>query len=151
MPDPGHQQPSTAGFAEAQDRKRRLLGSDITFLWPAVVTFPPGTPTSPETHLPYDPTIVPSASAQASASVRCGAFFKAVNRGGAANADAQLPIGRTERTSIFLTVASADASRIHGASEFLFHGNRYQIYTVKNDEVVLGYRRTLVYGAAEGT
>lgn len=150
QPDPGNQAPSLAAFGEAQDRKRALTGSDVTFLWPPVVTFAPGTPTSPETGLPYDPTATPTASSQASASVRCGVFFKAVNRGGAANAEVASPMGLAERTRIFLTVAAADAGTITGASEFIVHDTRFKIDVAKHDEIVLGYRRVLVYGAAEG-
>lgn len=149
MPDRGHQVPSTAAFAEAQDRKRLLLGSDVTFLWPAVVTFPPGTPVDSEGN-PYDPTIVPCASTQASAVVRCGAFFKAVNRGGAANASTPTAGGFGDRTHVFLTVAQASAGIVEGASEFIFHKTRFQIDVSKEDEVVLGYQRVLVYGIAEG-
>lgn len=166
-PLPGHQQPSLAAFAEAQDRKRTLLGSDITFLWPKHVTFPPGTPTNPDSGQPFDPTIQGSASAQASATIRCSAFFKAINRGGASNAEIASPLGHDEKTRLFLVLASGDGLVVRGqasaaggsafagfgeeAVEFEFHSDRFKIYSVKDDEIVLGYRRTLVYGAAIGT
>jgi hypothetical protein len=149
MPDVGTELPSLSDFAEAQDRKRSLLGSDVTFLWPAVVTFAPGTPVDMEGN-PYDPIIQPTASSQASASVRVGAFFKAVNRGGAANAAVETAIGADDRTRIFLSVAAADGPTITGASQFIFHGTLFRIDAIKVDEIVLGYQRWLVYGAAEG-
>lgn len=165
-PSSGAEQPSLAGFAEAQDRKRLLLGSPVTFLWPAHVTFPPGTPLSPNTGQPFDPTASAIASSQASASATASVFFKAINRGGAANADVAAPIGRDERTRLFLNLASADGQVVKGlasawagrpfagsgsaASEFVFRGDRFEIYAIKSDEIVLGYRRTLVYGAEIG-
>lgn len=149
MPLVGNQAPSLAGFAEAQDRKRALLGSDVTFLWPAVVTFDPTVPLNMEGQ-PYDPVIQPTASSQASASARVGAFFKAVNRGGAANAAVESAIGGDERSRIFLALASADGIRMEGASQFIFHGTLFKIDVIKVDEIVLGYQRWLVYGAAEG-
>lgn len=166
LPDPGKEKPSLAGFAEAQDRKRVMLGSDVTFLWPAQVTFPPGTPVSPNTGRPFDPTVSAIASFQPSASAVASVFFKAINRGGAANADTSAPIGHDEKTRVFLNLASGDGLVIQGiasawggsafagygsaATEFVFHGDRFKVYAIKNDEIVLGYRRTLVYGAGIG-
>jgi hypothetical protein len=175
--DIGTQVPDLQGFASAQDEKRSLLGSPITFYWPAVVTYPPGVQVNPENGEAFDPVAASAASAtRASASAVCTAFFKAVNRGGAANAETAAPIGFVEKTRLFLNVASADGQVLYGlasantnpsgaviqglpsgqtlpggiASEFQFHGNRYQIYAIKDDTIVGGYRRTLVYGAAIG-
>lgn len=166
LPAPGNTQPSLAQFAEAQDRKRLMLGSPVTFLWDPHITFPPGTAVSPTTGQPFDPLASGVASSQASASATCSVFFKAINRGGAANAEVSSPIGHDERTRLFLNLASADGRVMEGlasswagsafagygsaATEFIFHGDRFKIYSVKHDEIVLGYRRTLVYGAAIG-
>lgn len=154
------QAPDLAGFAQAQDRKRAQLGSTITFLWPTVVTFAPGVPVSPTSGQPYDPTVHPASASQASASATCGVFFKAVNRGGASNSEVSTPIGHDEMTRVFLTLASADGQTVRGlgvnapssgeATEFIFHGNRFKVYSIKQDEIVAGYDRTLVYGAGIG-
>lgn len=160
MPQIGNTTPSLDAFAEAQDRKRRFIGSDIVFLWDPVVTFPAGTPLNPMSGQPYDPTVTGSAAAQPSATVRCSAFFKAINRGGASNSEIASPIGHDEKTRLFLNCASADGLIVKGeagpgagspATEFLFHGNRFKIYSIKDDEIVLGYLRTLVYGAGIGS
>lgn len=145
------QTPSLSGFAEAQDRKRLLMGSVITFLWDTVYTYDPSVPVSELTGAPYDPTASATASAQASASAQCGVFFKAINRGGAANANEAVAIGNEEITRVFLTVASADAPRLAGASQFIFHGDLFSIFATKLDEIVSGYVRYLVYGAFEGS
>jgi hypothetical protein len=142
-----------------------MLGSPITFLWPAHVTFPPGTPMDMDGN-PLDPSVHPASSVVPSASAVASVFFKALNRGGASNADTQVQVGRFEKTRLFLNLASADGALVRGevgtwdghpfaglgsaASEFEFHGDRYKIYSVKDDEIVLGYLRTLVYGAAIG-
>lgn len=154
------QTPDLDGFAAAQNRKRAVLGSTITFLWPAVVTFAPDTPLSPTTGEPYDPTVLPTASSQASASAIASVFFKAVNRGGASNSEISSPIGHDEMTRVFLTLASADGLTMRGegsgapssgtATEFIFHGDRFKVYSIKDDEVVAGYVRTLIYGAGIG-
>jgi hypothetical protein len=164
-PVPGNQRPSLSGYAEAQDRKRLLLGSPVTFLWPAHVTFPPSTPVNAD-GAPYDPTVLPASSSAASASAVASVFFKAINRGGAAGAEIASPIGHLEHTRLFLNLASGDGRVIQGlepvvggnafagfgeeAVEFEFHGDRYKIYAIKDDEIMRGYRRTLVYGAAIG-
>lgn len=166
LPDPGKSKPSLAGFAEAQDRKRLLLGSPVTFLWPAVVTFAPGTPMNAEGQ-PFDPTVQPASATQASASATASVFFKAINRGGASNADITTQIGHGEKSRVFVNLASADGLVVKGlasawagqpfagagsaAAEFEFHGDRFKIYSIKDDEILFGYRRTLVYGAAIGS
>lgn len=142
--------PDLTGFAEAQDRKRTLLGSPITFLWPTVVTFAPSVPLNPLNGQPFDATVLPTASSQASASATASVFFKAVNRGGAAGAEISAPIGHDDRTRVFLTLAQSAGALIDGATEFIFHGDRFKIYSVKDDEIVGSYVRVLVYGAAIG-
>lgn len=166
QPDPGTERPTLRAFAEAQDRKRLLLGSPVIFLWPKHVTFPPGTATDMNGN-PYDPTVQPASATQASASAIASVFFKAINRGGAEHAEVASEIGHVERTRLFVNLASADGLVVKGlasawagqpfagvgteASEFEFHGDRFKIYAIKDDEIVLGYRRTLVYGAAIGS
>ena len=166
FPAPGIEQPSLTPFAEAQDRKRTLLGSPVTFLWPAVVTFPPWASLSPETGKPFDPTVQPVSSAQASATLTASVFFKAINRGGAANSEISSQIGHDERSRLFVNLAYSDGAVVKGqaatlngsavagfgtqAAWFIFHNNLFKIYSIKDDEIVLGYRRTLVYGAGVG-
>lgn len=139
--------PSLNGFADAQDQKRGLLGSDVTFLQAAQVTFPPGTPINPDTSEPYDPTIEPAASAQASAVVRCGVYFRALVRGSGGEAAAGAA-GWEEVTRIFAIAPYAARPQIEGSVELIFHEDRFKIHTIKVDELVTGYRRMLVYAAA---
>jgi hypothetical protein len=147
MPVVGRSTPDLQGFAEAQDQKRERLGSDVTFLSKAQVTFPPGTPVNPDTGDPYDPTIEPVSSAQASAVVRCGVYFRALVRGAGGEATAGAA-GWEEATRIF-AIAPIDAKdEIADAIEMIFHNERFKIHTIKDDEVVGGYQRILIYGAA---
>ena len=153
IPDPvTRQTPDIAGFRDAMDRKRAQLGSEITFFWPPQNLFGEEIPLDPISGVPMDPMASAMSSTQASATVTAAAFFKAINRGGAANADVATPIGRDSLTRVFLNVASGDAVALNleTATEFEFHGNRFQIYVSKWDEVVQGYKRFLVYAAGEG-
>lgn len=138
--------PDRAGFADALARKRAQLGSDVIFLQPAIVTFAPGTPLD-EDGQPYDPVVQPTASGQASASVRCGVFFKAVNRGGAEHADVDTAIGLDDHTRIFAIAPIEASGQVLGAEALIFHGQRFKITAIKEDEIITNYRRLLVYGA----
>lgn len=150
--------PDLAGFATAMDLLRSQTGHVITFFWPVQYVFGAEIPLSPESGAPYDGTASAMASAQASAQVTAAAFFKAINRGGAANANIASPVGELEKTRLFLNIASADeyahdlSGRQFGsaASEFEFHGNRFSILSTKFDQVLGTYLRWLVYAAGEG-
>jgi hypothetical protein len=157
-PFPGTALPNLAGFREAQDRKRTLIGSVVTFFWEPVVVYGSEVPCSPESGAPLDPTASAMASTQASAQVTASVFFKAINRGGAAGSEVAEPIGRDQKSRIFMNVASGDAYELDlagamtgsAATELEFHGSRFQVYSMKWDEIVQGYRRFLVYAANEG-
>lgn len=157
-PDPTTTMPDLAGFATAMDLLRARTGHVITFFWPVRYVFGPEIPVSPESGLPYDGTASAMSSAQASAQVTAAAFFKAINRGGAANANIATPVGELEKTRLFLNIASGDeyifdlSGRRFGsaASEFEFHGNRFSILSTKFDQVLGTYLRWLVYAAGEG-
>jgi hypothetical protein len=167
-PDPGRQLPNLAGFGNALDRLRAQTGHAITFFWPQQVTFPMGVALAPETGRPYDPLAASAGTAtQASASATCAAFFKAINRGGASNADISSPIGHLDLTRCFLNLDATDGALVEGlasawagvpfggygsaATTFSFHGTLWKIYAIKDDEILGTYRRTLVYAAAEGS
>lgn len=139
--------PDLAGFAEAQDRKRELLGSDVTFLQEPQVTFPPGTAINPDTGDPYDPTIEPESTVQPSVVVRCAVYFRALVRGAGGEAAASAA-GWEERTRVFAIAPYAAKDQIDGSIEMIFHGDRFKIHTIKDDELVAGYQRILIYAAA---
>jgi hypothetical protein len=83
-------------------------------------------------------------------STRASVFFKAANRGGAEHSEVSSPIGMDVHTRIFATLAFSDLPRIVGAQKMIFHDDTFQIVSIKIDEVLAGYKRVLVYGAAEG-
>jgi len=140
--------PDLAGFADAQDAKREQLGSDVTFLQEAQVTFPPDTPINPDTSAPYDPTIDPDTSVQPSAVVRCSVYFRALVRGSGGEATAGAA-GWEETTRVFAIAPYSAKDQIDGSIEMIFHDEHFKIHTIKDDELVAGYRRVLVYGAAK--
>lgn len=151
-PDITKVKPDLQGFYAAMDLKRQSIGSMITFFWPEMYTWGDEIALDPITTQPLDPLASAMTSSQASASAMASVFFKAINRGGASNADAAEPIGRNEKTRVFLNLASGDAVTLGlaSATEFEFHGNRFQVYATKYDEVVYGYKRFLMYAAEEG-
>ena len=149
FPDPGTLSPDLDAFGEAQDRKRSFIGSDITFWWPINYNWDAALPKD-SNGMPLDPAASCISSAQASATFRGGVFFKAINRGGAVNSEISGPIGMVDRTPIFVNLNATDGAAVEGAVEFDFHGTRFKIDSIKWDEIVLGYRRRLIYGYSKG-
>lgn len=140
--------PDLAGFTEAQRRGRELFGEDVVFLEAAEVTFAPDVPLDPETGEPFDPTVRPSASAQASAVVNCNVAFKAINRAGIGGDVTGGALGEMERTHVMLIADIDDRATIEGAREFEVRGDRFLISSAKPDGIA-GVQRMLVYGRRE--
>lgn len=143
-------QPDLAGFREALDRKRLLLGEDITFHGARVFTWPASAAIDPQTSRPYDPVIEPLSSAAASAVVRCGVFFRAVNRAGIGGEQEVSAAGRFDKTHVMVIAPSGAASAIAPMRFFDARGERFLIDSQKFDGVS-GIDRYLVYGARENT
>ena len=140
--------PNLAGFREAQERKRALLGEDITFFAEPVYTWPSDVPMDAQTGRPYDPVIEPLSSAAASAVVRCGVFFRAVNRAGIGGEVEIGAPGVVEKTKVMLIANAGAASAIEAMVRFQARGERFLIDAVKFDGVA-GIDRVLVYGSRE--
>ncbi len=137
--------PNLAGFREAQERKRALLGEDITFFGEPAYTWPPGIPMDTETGRPYDPVIEPLSSAAASAVVRCGVFFRAVNRAGIGGEVEAAAPGVVDKTKIMLITNVAASGIVEPMRRFQARGEPFLIDAVKFDGVA-GVDRVLVYG-----
>lgn len=144
------QQPNLAGFAEAQDLKRALLGVPVTFYWDPTFTYPDGTPSDDQGN-PYDPVLSSAtASAQSSATVIAAPIYRLQLSPTRATDSASDELGRGAKTRIALTINIADAPTIAGATTFEIHSDRFKIHSAKRDTIVGGYTRLLVYGAAMG-
>lgn len=137
--------PDIAGFTDAMQRLRSQFGEDVVFLGEASVTFPDGTPIDPENGWPYDPTIRPIASGQASATVKCDIFFRSLPRGGGAGEASQGPAGIRDDTLLMLIADISDRDSIDMAQEFVARGDRFKIEAKKADGIG-GIQRYLVYG-----
>lgn len=141
MPAPS---PDLAGFADAQRRLRDGFGEQITFLQDAVVTFPPNTVFDPESGEPMDPTIVPTASAQASAAVKCDVYFRAISRGGTGKEEIQTPAGIFPSSHLMLIADITDRATCEPCNECIVRGDRMKIETQKPDGIG-AVQRWLVY------
>lgn len=121
--------PNIAGFKEAQERLRDKLGFDVTFYTPLPLTYPPGTPTDPETGVPYNPTIRPTASGFASASVRCSVVNRVfgLSRTGVEDQTESTALGIMSNTSLGLIMSEEDWPDVDEATEFEHLGIRYEI------------------------
>lgn len=141
--------PDLAGFEDAMERKRQALGVNVTFFSDPVYVYPSGTQVSPESGEPFDPTVDPVSSAMASAVVKCGLFFKAVNRGGGASEAVDAPIGIGEREDVFVIAPSAAASAVSSATSFAVHNDRFKVISLKRDMPIGHVERLLLYGRIE--
>lgn len=132
--------PDLAGFREARERKRALFSEPVVLIGPGVATYPAGVPLDPETGMPYDPTIEPTASG-ASALVA----VEWVWRSSSDASDAAAP-GVFEKAHPMLIAASAAGSAVEGMTHFVGRGERYKIEATHFDGIT-GIDRLLIYGA----
>lgn len=123
-----------AGFADAQRRLRAQFGEDVVFLQPPVFEYPAGTQLDPDTGRPHDPAIVPTSSAQASATVNCSVSFVAQGRT-SEDAEREGAAGFADRTRVMLIANIADRPLCEGAETAVLREHRYRITSMKADGV----------------
>lgn len=141
--------PDLAGYREAQERLRSVLGEPIVLLQAATRSYDPGVALDPETGEPYDPLIEPQESAQASAQVQGRIAFRGVpGSPDAASMDSAL--GWMEDTDVAVITGSAAASAASGAVSMVIRDERYEIRTARFDGIV-GTDRYLIFGEKENT
>lgn len=139
--------PDYAGYREAQERLRELLGEPVVLLAPADRTYPPGTAIDPESGEPYDPLIEPTASAQASAQVTARVAYKGVPSN-PEHADNLGALGWMEDSDVVAITGSAAASAASGAVSMVIRDERYEIRDSRFDGLA-GIDRYLIFGAKE--
>lgn len=138
--------PNLDGYREATKRKRAALGEPILFLGEVSVTFPPGTPTDPETGRPHDPVLVPTASARASATLTCEVSFRTL--GHATFQESDGAFGWVDQTDVMLIADVESAPVASGMVEFERHGTLFAIRAQKFDGIA-GIDRYLIWGSAK--
>jgi hypothetical protein len=139
--------PDKAGFADAQRRLREAFGEPCTFRWPAVDTWPDGTPIDPLTERPYDPSIEPASEVQRTETVTCSVVFRAVGR--MQPEPVSSAIGVLDANKIVLIADITDRNRIEGATEVDVRGERYVVDSTRPDGIG-EMQRFLAYIRDEG-
>jgi hypothetical protein len=132
--------PDLAGFTDAQQRLRERFGEPVVFLSDVQLQFAAGTQFDAETGMPYDPVLEPTASAQASATVRCDVAFRAIG-----NEVDFSALGAVEQTHVMLIADIADRAACEPCDEFVCRGERFQVTAQKPDGIG-GLQRWLVFG-----
>lgn len=122
--------PDLAGFRAAQERKRALMGVDVTFYAEPVSIWPPALPMDAETGRPRDPTVEPLSSAAASAVIRCGVAYRSTGP----QVEAGAP-GLVQRTDVMLIADAGAGSAIEPMVRFQARGDEYLIEARKFDGV----------------
>lgn len=135
-------EPDLAGFRDAQDRLRDHFGSIVTMLGDVQVSFPPGTRLDPQTGRPYDPTVEPSSSAQATSVVKANVAYRPM----AGDPSEPAAIGWVDTAEVMLNLASAAASAASGANAFLIRDERYQVVANHFDGIGDAPDRYLIFG-----
>lgn len=136
--------PDIAGYADAQHALRERFGERVDFLFEASVTFPPGTAIDPETGEPYDPTIEPTSSAQATASALC----TVATRPSKLEPVQPGPVGFLETDEVMVATDLTASASIEGAREMVVRDLRYLIEGMKPDGIA-GEQRFLTWGKRE--
>lgn len=129
------------GFVDAQRRLREKLGMDITFYGPTEAIYDPDVPLDPETGQPHDPMIVPTASAAASAVVRCSVVHRPFTQ--AEGQDAAEGWG--SRDDVSLIVDIDDVPRLASAVAFEYGDRLFTIRTTPFDGIG-DIQRWIVHG-----
>lgn len=133
--------PNLAGFRAAREAKRQAFSEPVVLLGPVVATYPAGTPMDPEQGVPYDPTIAPTSSAQASALIDAEWVWRSSQ-----DPSDDVPIGTLEKSHPMLIAGSAASAIASGMKHFVGRGERYQIEGIHFDGIT-GIDRVLIYGA----
>lgn len=133
--------PDLAGFADAQHRLRTLFGEPIVFIWPASLTWPPGTELDDETGLPYDPVIEPTST---TVDNRLAVGDVAARPFNTTDVEFVAP-GVVEREHVMLSMDLPYASAASGASTFMVRGSEYKLSSSRPDGIG-ELQRFLVFG-----
>lgn len=126
--------PDLEGFTDAQATLREKFGRDVTFLTYQGPSYASGVALDPQTQQPYDPTILPTASAVASASVRALKIYTPVFGG---TDVVPSPIGILEEGQAVLSIYPDhfNNANLNDAHEVEFLNERYKIESVDYDAI----------------
>lgn len=119
--------PDLDGFAEAQDRLRRVMGRDVVFRVPGVPVWPDDTVLDPQTRRPYDPTIQPVSGRDFSEiTKRVSVVWQPIRASGQDQvSDERLGVMRSERLA--LAISDADYGDVEDATEAIVSGITYRV------------------------
>lgn len=133
--------PDLAGFGDAQHRLRTHFGEPIVFIWPADVTWSPGTKLDDETGKPYDPTVQPTATDPDN---RLAVADVATRPFNTEDVEFAAP-GMVEREHVMLAMDLPYASAASGADAFMVRGAEYKLSSSRQDGIG-ELQRFLVFG-----
>lgn len=136
--------PNLIGFAEAQQRLRDKLGFDIRFYAPIAGSYPPGTRLNPETGKPFDPTIKPTGSGWASASVKCSVVSRPMGPHGVDQTETTA-LGIMDSKTVGVIMGSgAFTGVVAEATEFDYLDRRFKIRDDQADELGIRDRHVVI-------
>lgn len=142
--------PDLAGFQEALDYKRQVLGEHVTLLGPVTATWDPSVAIDPDTGKAYDPMASPTASARASAVVQAGVAYRhRPGFGTAASKSAAAGIFADADVLVILSSAAASAAIAVEVQTVVARDETYKVMARRFDGVT-GIDRYLIFCSDEG-
>lgn len=142
--------PDLDGWRDAMNRLRIALGQDITFKVPVAPVYAAGVQLDPETHAPYDPTILPESGGDTTdVIIRVGVVQRPIRSARPADdVDMGSAAGPMLTTNVALIIGEADYVSIQDATAFVLNGRDYGITDIYPDGLTR-IDRYIVYGEAK--
>lgn len=126
--------PDIAGFQEAQQRLRDLMGVEVTFKIPVDPTWPAGTPLDPQTGRPYDPTVEPESGGGFDEVVKTvGLVFRPIKVNVEDPVGDEVQGGIRHGESMALSVSVPDYADIQDAAQVDLEGTEYRVMSIMVD------------------
>lgn len=129
----GRPTPNIDGFRNAQDALRQMFGEEVVFYVPLTPTWPADAAIDPETQRPYDPTIQPATSGQASAAVQAIVMDEASMQ--PEGQERVTAVGDMGEADLVIDVHVDDYPAASGADRALVRGDRFAVTRWRPDGI----------------
>lgn len=143
MPQP---EPDLAGYRDALELKRKLMGQTVCFYFEPEDSWPEGTQLDPLTERPYDPLIEPTSKSVDPVAKQCSVAFRPAFQ---EDTD-ESRLGDVKNNVALVWLPLSEADDVADAVAFAVKGDRYLIRKQTEDGIGEDFR-WLVWGEREGS
>lgn len=128
-------EPDLNGFKNASVRLREAMGRDVVFLLPTETVWPEDAVLDPETHEPYDPTIVPTASGFASATATALAVLPGGNVKGDSVVNTFVGTMEEGEAAVIVSASAFETANLDRATRVVIWDESFDITQADSDSV----------------